>query len=226
MKLYLLIVAASFTLLQSCSNNSGKSSNSQNLESKDGFTVLPVQKPNEKIANFSGGCFWAMQECMKELKGVNKVVSGYAGGTTTNPTYESVLTKSTGHAESVQVYYDPSVISFEKLTEAFFYAHDPTEVDRQGPDVGDDYRSIAFYRSPEEYKILRKVEDKINHSRHYPSSIVTQLTPFKAFYPGEAEHQDYYAKNPWSPYIRNVSEPKVMKLRTALPALIKTEYLK
>jgi peptide-methionine (S)-S-oxide reductase len=224
MKVSLILFACSIALFQSCSKP--HPSQHQKLESKNGFTILPVQKPNEKVANFAGGCFWAMQECMLELKGVNKVVSGYAGGTTANPTYETVLTKTTGHAESVQVYYDPSLITFEKLTEAFFYAHDPTEVDRQGPDVGNDYRSIAFYRTPEEYKIIRKIEEKVNSSHHYDSDVVTELTPFKTFYPAEAEHQDYYANNPWSPYIRNVSEPKVMKLRATFPSMIKTAYLK
>ena len=198
----------------------------QHLESKEGFAVLSKPAKNEALATFSGGCFWAMQECMIELKGVNKVISGYAGGTTENPTYESVLTKKTGHAESVQVYYDPSVITFEQLANAFFYAHDPTQIDRQGPDVGSDYRSIAFYRSPEEYKILRKVSDQVDSSHQYSSIVVTELTAFTIFYPAEAEHQDYYPKNPWSPYIRNVSKPKVLKLRKSFPDLIKPVYLR
>ncbi len=193
----------------------------QHLESKDGFTVLPAPAKGEALATFSGGCFWAMQECMMELKGVNKVISGYAGGMTKNPTYETVLTKQTGHAESVQVYYNPSVISFEQLVEAFFYAHDPTQIDGQGPD----YRSNAFYRSPEEYKIIRKVSDRVDSSHHYPSLIVTELTDFTVFYPAEAEHQDYYPKNLWSSYIRTVSKPKVLKLRKAFPTLIKSVYL-
>ncbi len=221
MKSPVVLFMASLFLLASCT---GKGT--QKLESRDGFTVLPVQKPNEKVADFAGGCFWAMQECMLELKGVNKVVSGYAGGRTEDPTYETVLTKQTGHAESVQVYYDPAIISFEQLTEAFFYAHDPTQMDGQGPDLGSDYRSIAFYRSPEEYKVIRKVSDRIDNSHHYSGPIVTELMPFKAFYPAETEHQDYYARNSWSSYIRNVSKPKVLKLRAALPALIKAEYLK
>ena len=216
----LRIVALVLVFLVSCT---GKSV--QHLESKDGFTVLPKPAKGEAIATFSGGCFWAMQECMMELKGVNKVVSGYAGGTTKNPTYETVLTKQTGHAESVQVYYNSSIISFEKLVGAFFYAHDPTQIDGQGPDIGSDYRSIAFYRSPEEYKIIRKVSDRVDSSRHYPSLIVTEITPFTVFYPAETEHQDYYPKNLWSPYIRNVSKPKVLKLRKAFPALIKSNFL-
>ena len=220
MKLRLLVYCVLVSFLISC-NGKGV----QNLPSKDGFTILPSPLKGEALATFSGGCFWAMQECMIELKGVNKVVSGYAGGTTKNPRYETVLTQKTGHAESVQVYYDPSIITFEQLANAFFYAHDPTQVDRQGPDVGSDYRSIAFYRSPEEYKILRKVSDQVDSSHHYPSLIVTELTAFTIFYPAETEHQDYYPKNSWSPYIRNVSKPKVLKLRESFPELIKSAYL-
>ena len=198
----------------------------QDLESKGGFAVLPRVKAGEQVADFAGGCFWAMQECMLELKGVHTVVSGYAGGQTKDPDYESVLSKNTGHAESVRVYYDPKVISYEKLVEAFFYAHDPTQIDRQGPDIGSDYRSIAFYGNKQEYGAILKIIDRVSRASHYPDPIVTELLPVGDFYPAEAEHQDYYAKNPWSPYIRNVSRPKILKLRKAMPALIKPEYRK
>lgn len=197
----------------------------QHLESKDGFAVLPLTNPGEQVADFAGGCFWAMQECMLELKGVHTVVSGYAGGHTQDPDYDSVLSKRTGHAESVRVYYDPKVISYEKLVEAFLYAHDPTQIDRQGPDIGSDYRSIAFYRNKQEYGTILKVIDRVSRDARYPDPIVTELLPVGVFYPAEAEHQDYYAKNPWSGYIRNVSRPKVLKLRKTMPALIKPEYL-
>lgn len=197
----------------------------QQLESKNGFTVLPVLQKNERIADFAGGCFWAMQECMIELKGVHKVVSGYAGGKTVNPDYESVLTKNTGHAETVQVYYDPAVISFEQLAEAFFYAHDPTQIDGQGPDLGSDYRSIAFYRNQEEYRILSDLTARIDKRQVYKEPVVTELVPFKVFYPAETSHQDYYKAHLWDPYIRRVSKPKVMKLRHEMKAFIKNQYL-
>jgi peptide-methionine (S)-S-oxide reductase len=198
----------------------------QEFQSKEGFAVLPVAKPGEQVADFAGGCFWAMQECMIELKGVHAVISGYAGGQTKNPDYDSVLAKDTGHAESVQVYYDPKVISFEKLTEAFFYAHDPTQLDGQGPDIGSDYRSIAFYHNKQEYDTILKVINKVSQTKHYSDPIVTELLAIKQFYPAETEHQGYYEKNPWSMYIRNVSKPKVLKLRKAMHELIKPEYLK
>ncbi|MEO6151092.1 MAG: peptide-methionine (S)-S-oxide reductase MsrA [Mucilaginibacter sp.] len=187
---------------------------------------MPAPKPGEKLATFGGGCFWSMSEALSELKGVTKVISGYAGGKTKNPTYEDVCTRTTGHAEVVQVYYDPKIISFEKIAQGFFAAHDPTTVDRQGPDEGDDYRSIAFYRTPEEKAILMKVVAAVNASKHYSDPVVTQIAPFKVFYAGENYHQGYYAGHLSKPYIRNVSTPKVEKFRKAMKAYLKPEFQK
>jgi peptide-methionine (S)-S-oxide reductase len=197
-----------------------------NGQSANDFAALPQPKANEKIATFGGGCFWSMSEAMSELKGVNKVISGYAGGTTKNPTYEDVGSLTTGHAEVVQIYYDPQLISYETIANAFFFAHDPTELNRQGPDVGTDYRSIAFYRTPEEKTILLGVLKKVNASKHYTDPIVTQVVPFKAFYPAEKYHQGYYRLHGESPYIMSVSEPKVMKFRKAMKAELKPEFQK
>ena len=196
----------------------------QKLEIKDGFAVVTPVKANEAQATFAGGCFWAMQECMVELEGVNKVISGYAGGRTNNPSYDQVLSKTTGHAESVLIYYDPAVISFEQLVGAFFNAHDPTQVDRQGPDVGSDYRSIAFYRSVGEEQVIRKLISAVNNSEAYQHPVATEIVSFEKFYPAEAEHQDYYRRNEWDFYIKNISKPKVMKMRKAVPELLKSEY--
>ncbi|WEA03543.1 peptide-methionine (S)-S-oxide reductase MsrA [Mucilaginibacter sp. SJ] len=190
----------------------------------NGFASLPAPKADEKVATFAGGCFWSLSEGLYELKGVNKVVAGYSGGTTKNPTYEDVCGKNTGHAESVQVYYNPAEISYAALAEAFFYAHDPTTVDRQGPDVGDDYRSVAFYRTPEEKKTLESVIAKVNTTHHYSSPIVTQVVPFKVLYPAENYHQGYYRQHMNSPYIAHVSVPKVLKLRKAMNNLLKPEF--
>ena len=189
-----------------------------------GFAAVPKAKPGEMIATFGGGCFWSMSEAMSELKGVDKVISGYAGGTTKNPTYEDVGTQTTGHAEVVQIYYDPKVISYGQLAEAFFFAHDPTTLNRQGPDEGTDYRSIAFYRSPEEKNILLATIKKVNESKHYINPIVTQVVPYNAFYPAETYHQGYYRSHPNQPYIMAVSEPKVMKFRKAMTAELKPEF--
>jgi peptide-methionine (S)-S-oxide reductase len=190
------------------------------------FAALPNLKPGEAVATFGGGCFWSMSEALYELKGVDKVISGYAGGTTKNPTYEEVSTRTTGHAECAQVYYDPKVISYATLANAFFFAHDPTELNRQGPDEGTDYRSIAFYRTTEERDILLTTIKRLNESKHYPDPIVTQVVPFKAFYAAEKYHQGYYRLNGDNPYIQGVSQPKVMKFRKAEKAELKPEFQK
>lgn len=166
-----------------------------------------------------------MQESLLQLKGVHMVISGYAGGTTVNPTYDEVLSKQTGHAEAVQVYYDPAVITYEQLANAFFYAHDPTQLNRQGPDIGSDYRSAAFFRSAAELKTLTTVIHRLESQGVY-GSILTEMEPFRVFYPAESAHQDYYKNNRFDPYIRSVSRPKVMQVRDKFPDLIKPAYLK
>lgn len=213
MKKLILYIAGAF-LFVGCAD--GQSSNK--------FAVLPTPKAGEAVATFGGGCFWSMSEAMSELKGVNKVVSGYAGGNTKNPTYEEVSSQSTNHAETVDVFYDPKVISYGQLAEAFFFAHDPTTLNRQGPDEGTDYRSIAFYRSPEEKNILLATIKKVNESKHYINPIVTQVVPYNAFYPAETYHQGYYRSHPNQPYIVAVSEPKVMKFRKVMVAELKPEF--
>jgi peptide-methionine (S)-S-oxide reductase len=214
-----ILYIATMLLFASCVNGQTSAENE--------FAALPKPKPGEQLATFGGGCFWSMSEAMSELKGVSKVVAGYAGGTKTNPTYEDVCTRTTGHAECVQIYYDPKVISFETLTTAFFFAHDPTELNRQGPDEGTDYRSVAFYRTPEEKATIEAVVKKINASKHYPEKIVTQVVPFKAFYAAENYHQGYYRLHlSDNGYLTNVSEPKVLKFRAAMKAELKPEFQK
>jgi peptide-methionine (S)-S-oxide reductase len=190
------------------------------------FARLPAPGPGEKVATFAGGCFWAMTEAMSELKGVNKVVAGYSGGATVRPTYEQVCEKNTGHAESVQIYYNPAVISYAQLVEAFLYAHNPTELNYQGPDEGEDYRSAIFYRTPEEKSIVDAEIKKVNATHHYDKPIVTEVTPYKILYPAEVYHQGYYRLHPESGYIQSVSVPKVMKMRKAVPQLLKPEFAK
>ena len=201
-----------------------------NAQSKTGDEApakLPIPKANEAVATFGGGCFWAMAESLSELRGVDQVISGYAGGTTKNPTYEEVSTRTTGHAETVQVYYDPKVISYEKLAEAFFYAHNPTELNYQGPDQGTDYRSIAFYRTPEEKATLLNLIKTINTAKHYNAPIVTQVVPFTVFYAAEKYHQGYYKLHlNDNPYLRSVSLPKVEKMRAAEKDQLKPEFQK
>jgi peptide-methionine (S)-S-oxide reductase len=200
--------------------------NGQTSGGPNDFTPLPKPKAGEEVATFGGGCFWSMSEAMSELKGVNKVISVYAGGTTKNPTYDQVSSLTTGHAECSQVYYDPKIISFTTLANAFFFAHDPTELNRQGPDEGTDYRSIAFYRTPEEKNILLGLIKKINKSKYYPKAIVTQVVPFTASYAAENYHQGYYRLNPDKTYIMQVSKPKVLKFRKVMHAELQPEFQK
>ncbi|SFQ38603.1 peptide-methionine (S)-S-oxide reductase MsrA [Hymenobacter arizonensis] len=162
------------------------------------------------LATFAGGCFWAQEEAFEQIKGVKQVVSGYAGGTKANPTYEQVASRTTGHTEAVEIYYDPKVVSFEKLADIFFTAsHDPTQLNRQGPDVGPEYRSAAFYRTPQEKQILEATIAKVNASKQYDGKIVTEVLPLKKFWPAEDYHQGYYRLHPENPYITNVSAKKV-----------------
>jgi peptide-methionine (S)-S-oxide reductase len=193
---------------------------------QSGFATLPQLKPGEKVADFASGCFWASTEAFSELKGVDKVIAGYAGGTKPHPTYEEVCSDATGHAETAQVYYDPKIISYAQLVQAFFYAHNPTELNYQGPDQGTSYRSIAFYRTPEEKAIIENTIKSVNASKYYGAPIVTQVMPFTVFYPAEKYHQDYFKLNPDNGYIQSVSLPKVEKMRAKEKALLKPEYQK
>ncbi|WP_426058712.1 peptide-methionine (S)-S-oxide reductase MsrA [Hymenobacter sp. B1770] len=162
------------------------------------------------LATFAGGCFWAQEEAFEQIKGVKQVVSGYAGGTKANPTYEQVASRTTGHTEAVEIYYDPKVVSFQKLADIFFTAsHDPTQLNRQGPDVGPEYRSAAFYRTPEEKQILEATIAKVNAAKQYAGKIVTEVQPLKKFWPAEDYHQGYYRLHPENPYIAHVSAKKV-----------------
>lgn len=173
------------------------------------------EKPsaNEAVANFSEGCFWHTEIVFQSLVGVRDAVSGYAGGTDSNPDYEKVSSGETGHAETVQVYYDPSKISFETLVDAFFASHDPTEVNRQGNDVGTQYRSIAFYRNEKEKQVIEAAIRKISDEKKYASKIVTEVKPFIKFYPAEGYHQEYILHNPDNPYVQNVSIPDFERFR-------------
>ena len=184
---------------------------------------LPTPKPGEAIATFAGGCFWAQEEAFDQLKGVREVISGYSGGHVKNPTYREVGTDETGHAEAVQIYYDPRVISYNELLVGFFAAHDPTTLNRQGPDVGRDYRSVAFYRTTAEKEAIQEAIKTVNASGHFAGLVVTEVMPFTVFYPAEGYHQNYCKLHPDQPYVRQVSLPKVAKLRKALAGKLKPD---
>jgi peptide-methionine (S)-S-oxide reductase len=166
-----------------------------------------------EIATLGGGCFWCIDTIFRELEGVEKVESGYAGGRTSNPTYRDVCSGMTGHAEVVQVTFDPSVLSFHDLLDVFFTVHDPTTPDRQGADVGTQYRSIVLYHSDEQRETAKQVIDELNRNKIWDDPIVTQVMPFTTFYTAEKYHQDYYSQNQNQPYCQIVIAPKVAKFR-------------
>jgi methionine-S-sulfoxide reductase len=172
-------------------------------------------------ATFAGGCFWCTEAVYAEIKGVEGVTSGYIGGKVPNPTYKDVCTGLTGHAEAIEIEYDPAVVPFEKLLEVFFATHDPTTLNRQGADVGTQYRSGIFYHDDEQKRIAEEVIAKLNAARIFPGKIVTEVTAESTFYPAEDYHQDYFAKNPFQPYCQAVAAPKVQKVRKVFKDLVK-----
>ncbi len=164
-------------------------------------------------ATFGGGCFWCLEAVYQEVAGIREVVSGYAGGHTANPTYREICGGSTGHAEVVQITFDPEEITYRELLEIFFVIHDPTQRNRQGNDVGPQYRSIILYHDDEQKVEAQKVMDEVNTSGAYEDSIVTELKPLESFYVAEDKHQDYYQNNAWQPYCQVVIKPKLRKFR-------------
>lgn len=180
------------------------------MNNEQSKTVFSRQR---EVATLGGGCFWCMEAVFSELKWVEKVESGYSGGTTAHPTYEQVSTGTTGHAEVVQINFDPKVISFEEILEIFFTMHDPTTLNRQGADVGTRYRSVIFCHDDEQKAIAEQVIKEITEVKIWDAPIVTQIEPFKAFYKAEDDHKDYFKKHPEQPYCKLVIAPKIAKLR-------------
>jgi len=174
----------------------------------------------KQTAVFAGGCFWGTQSVFERVKGVVKTTAGYSGGTAFTATYEQVVTETTGHAESVEVIYDPSQITYGQLLRIFFsVAHDPTELNRQGPDVGTSYRSAIFYTNDEQKRIAAAYIAQLDAAKIFPKRIVTEVTPLKGFYSAEEYHQDYALKNPTNPYILVCDRPKIQALKQQFPEL-------
>jgi len=171
-----------------------------------------------QIATVGGGCFWCLEAVYLELQGVSKVVSGYAGGHVPNPTYRQICTGRTGHAEVVQVAYDPAQVSFRDILEVFFTVHDPTTLNRQGADVGTQYRSVICYHDEEQRQIAEEMIAELNAAGVWPDPIVTEVTPLDNFYPAEDYHQDYYRQNSAQPYCQVVISPKLAKFRQKFAA--------
>ncbi|UII75220.1 peptide-methionine (S)-S-oxide reductase MsrA [Flagellimonas sp. HMM57] len=176
-----------------------------------------------ETAYFASGCFWCVEAIFESVEGVKEVHSGYSGGTEKNPTYEDVAYGRTTHAEAVEVYYDPEAISFTKLVQVFFGSHDPTSLNRQGPDRGAQYRSIAFYKNEAQEKIIRDYVALLESKSAYDRPIVTQIEAFETFYKAEEYHQDYERKHPNNSYIRNVSIPRLNKFKENFGDYLKEE---
>lgn len=164
-------------------------------------------------ATFGAGCFWCVEAIFQEIDGVASVVSGYSGGSIKNPSYKEVCTGRTGHAEVIQIEFDPEIVSYETLLEAFFLSHDPTQLNRQGADVGTQYRSVIYYHTRSQQMLAEEKKRQLNATHAYGSPVVTEISAFDVFYPAEDYHQDYYAANPTQPYCARVVGPKLEKFR-------------
>lgn len=176
-----------------------------------------------ETATLAAGCFWCVEAVFDDLVGVEDVVSGYSGGHTDNPTYKEVCSETTGHAEVVQIKFDPNVISFKEVLQVFFTVHDPTQLNRQGNDIGTSYRSAIFYHSAEQKKIAEEVIAEFTAEQIYDSAIVTEVTTFEKFWPAENYHQEYFANNPNQPYCAAVVAPKVAKFRQKFTSRLKSK---
>lgn len=165
-----------------------------------------------ETATLANGCFWCTEAIFQRLKGVSSVTPGYAASHVPNPSYEAVCTGKTGAAEAIQIQFDPAIISYEKILEIFWHTHDPTTLNRQGNDVGTQYRSAVFYHNDEQRQVAQKVKDELGKSGAYKQPIVTEITAFKNFYPAEDYHREYYERNRFQPYCMVVIDPKVRKL--------------
>lgn len=186
---------------------------SQNRNTKIPVATSTKAMPGEAVATFAEGCFWHTEIVFQSLVGVRDAVSGYAGGKTTNPTYEKVSGGNTGHAEAVNIYYDPKKISYSQLVSALFASMDPTTLNRQGNDAGTEYRSIAFYRNESERNIINAEIKKVNDSKKYKNKVVTEVVPLTKFYEGEAYHQEYIFNNPGNSYVQNISIPDYLHFK-------------
>jgi len=203
--------------------------NSCLIERKDSREIqkkklLNDQKQEElKKAYFASGCFWCVESIYESVLGVEEVYAGYAGGKTENPTYEKIITGRTGHAEAVEIEYNPKIVSFKNLLEIFFGTHDPTTLNRQGPDKGSQYRSIAFYQTENEKETIENYISYLKRNKSFENKIVTEVKPLEQFFYAEEYHQDFENKNPYNPYIINVSLPRLKKFQKKYSEFLKTD---
>ncbi|MFS4449530.1 peptide-methionine (S)-S-oxide reductase MsrA [Maribacter sp. 2307UL18-2] len=217
MKIYkTILLTAAVVFTTACQSKVKEQKTETTVKKEMAEAVKPTQEDlsNYETAYFASGCFWCVEAIFESVKGIPEVVSGYAGGTEDNPTYEQVGRGLTSHAEAVKVYYDPEVISFTALVQVFFGSHDPTTLNRQGPDRGPQYRSVAFYKNEEEKKIIEGYIQALKDQNVYDGDpITTQVVPFTKFYDAEDYHQDYEKKHPNNSYITNVSIPRLNRFK-------------
>ena len=213
----LLTLLLFFSLTTSCGNANEEKQTRPEIANADPVQV-PAQEGRER-AYFASGCFWCVEAVYESLKGVKEAVSGYSGGHTLNPTYESSNTGKTGHAETVEVIYDPELIDFATLVDVYFGSQDPTQKNGQGPDIGSQYRSIIFFQNEDQRKIL---EEKVAAlESRLGKEVAAEILPFQKFWKAEEYHQDYERKHPQDPYIKSVSVPRIQKFREKFPHLLK-----
>ena len=189
---------------------------------KEQTTIYQLKDSKLKTAYFASGCFWCVEAIFESVEGVEEAISGYAGGFTKNPTYRSIGTGTTGHSETVAVYYNPEIVSFDTLVKVFFGSHDPTTKNGQHPDYGSQYRSIAFYQNEKEKKNIEAVIKELN-TKYYKGKIVTEVTKFTKFFQAEDYHQNYERLHPNNPYVRNVSIPRLNRFKKLFPTILKKE---
>ena len=205
-------------LISACNASSGKPVESRGVEV---IQTAPEVYGKLDTAIFASGCFWCVEAIFESLKGVKEAVSGYSGGRTKNPTYEEVCSHTTGHTETVQIMYDPAMVSYETLLQVYYASQDPTQVGGQGPDHGDSYRSVIFYRNETERSQAEAQKKQLNESGKYNKPIAVIIEPFKVFYMAEAYHQNYERNNPENGYVRNVSVPRLKRMQKQFPLLLK-----
>jgi len=213
-KIFFIPIALCFTLL-ACTSLKGEHNKVSDERTKQDLSKLSK-------AYFASGCFWCVEAVYESINGVEEAISGYAGGHTPNPTYKSIGTGRTGHAEAVEVYYDPDVVSFEVLLKAFFMSGDPTTPNRQGPDAGSQYRSMIFYQNDAEESAARAMVKKLTDEGAFANPIITEIEPLTKFFPAEDYHQDYEQHNPNNPYVRAVSIPRLNKFKKNCPEILKS----
>ena len=224
-QLFIISILSIFATV-SCSQKSGSTSTAdkgKNPRIADYIKDKGYEKYS--VATFAGGCFWCTEASFERINGVVDVISGYSGGRTEHPTYREVCSETTGHAEAIQIYFDPEVVTFDKLLDVLFVAHDPTQLNRQGNDIGESYRSAIFYHNETQKELIDKKIAALNKST-FNGRIVTQVAEYDEFWVAEAYHQNYYEINPRQSYVYNVSRPKVEKVMKVFKDILKPKYKK